>query len=126
MSYKESYAKAKKEESLEQLTATYLEFKKPGVSVVGRFIHQNKVPGKRPDTEYNQYLFETDEGLVKFAMGNVTDNEAGALMRIGEIYHIEFKGTEDLGGGRRVNKFFIERLMEHDMGRVGGPGDEPF
>jgi len=126
MNYKEAYTKAKKEESLEQLTATYLEFKKEGVTVIGRYIHVNVVPGKRPDTEYNQYLFETDEGLIKFAMGNVTDNEAGALMRIGEIYRIEFKGQEELTGGRRVNKFFIERLTQHDLGPVGGPGDEPF
>ena len=126
MKYKEAYDKAKKEESLEQLSATYHEWKKKGEAVIGEYIQVNQVPGRQKDTMYNQYLFQTDEGLVKFSMGGVTDNEAGSMMRQGEVYRVEFQGQEEIGHGQRVNRFQIERLTQPDVERVGGPGDEPF
>ena len=126
MSYKEAYDKARDEEKLEQLTATYHEWKEEGEVVIGQYLHVNPVAGRQANTFYNQYLFDTDEGLVKFSMGGVTDNEAGVMMRIGEVYRVEFKGQEAIRGGQRVNRFLIERLTEPTMKRVGGPGDEPF
>jgi len=126
MSYKEAYAKAKKEESLHQITSTYHEWKKKGESIVGEFIHVNQVPGRQPNTQYNQYLFQTDDGLIKFSMGGVTDNEAGVMMRIGEVYAVEFLGQEEIANKQRVNRFMIERLTQPDVERVGGPSDLPF
>jgi len=126
MKYKEAYDKAKKEESLHQISSTYWEWGKKGEAIIGEFIHVNQVPGRQPNTMYNQYLFQTDGGLVKFSMGGVTDNEAGIMMRIGEVYRVEFRGQEEIKGGQRVNRFMIERLMQPDVDRVGGPGDEPF
>ena len=126
MSYTDEYKKAKESGALRQITAEYHEWKKEKDFIIGRFVHVNTVPGKRSDTVYNQYLFETDNGLIKFALGGATDNEAGAMMRKGEVYRVEFKGTEALGGGRRVNKFFIECLTDAGGGQVGGPEDEPW
>lgn len=126
MSYKEAYDKAKKEESLQQITATYKEWNKKGEAVIGEYIHVNQVPGRQANTHYNQYLFQTDDGLIKFSMGGVTDNEAGVMMRMGEVYRVEFQGQEEIRGGQRVNRFLIERLTAPDVERVGGPGDEPF
>ncbi|GAI56426.1 unnamed protein product [marine sediment metagenome] len=55
--------------------------------------------------EYNQYLFETDEGLVKFALGRSGDGEIGAVLEKGHVYQVEFLGQESISGGRKVNKF---------------------
>lgn len=126
MKYKEAYEKAKKEKSLEQLTATYKEWKEKGEVVIGEYVHVNQVPGRQPNTQYNQYLFKTDDGLIKFSMGGVTDNEAGVMMRVGEVYRVEFLGQEEIANKQRVNRFLIERLTQPDVDRVGGPGDEPF
>lgn len=126
MSYKAAYEKAKKEKSLEQLTAKYHEWKEQNEFIIGEFIHVNQVPGRQANTMYNQYLFMTDDGLVKFSMGGVTDNEAGIMMRQGEVYRVEYKGQEEIRGGQRVNRFLIERLQSPDVERVGGPGDTPF
>ncbi|GAI82088.1 unnamed protein product, partial [marine sediment metagenome] len=61
---------------------------------------------------YNQYLFDTDDGLIKCAFGGATDKEAGMLMEVDRVYSVEFAGKVKITGGRTVNKFHIERIME--------------
>lgn len=108
--YKEMYAKAKKEESLKQLTPVYQEWKKPEDQVIGAFISKGTVESSAGGGQYYQYVFETDEGNVKFHMGRASDNDVGAVLVPGVIYAITFLGKEEISGGRRVNKFNVEEL----------------
>ncbi|GAH37798.1 unnamed protein product, partial [marine sediment metagenome] len=59
------------------------------------------------------------------AFGRATDGEAGALMRIGLVYAVEYLGTDKISGGRRVNRFNIERILMVDESPTlsGDPDD---
>ncbi len=126
MSYKELLAQKKKDKSGRELTAAYIKFDKVGVSVVGRLMAMNAVSGSMGAIGYKQYLFHTDDDLVKCALGSATDNEAGALMNIGGIYSVTYKGKESLKGGRSINKFEIIELEAAGESGVGGVADVPF
>lgn len=104
------YDQAKKEKTTRQLTAEYRKFEKKGDSVLGRLVGVLAVQSTMGGGEYNQYLFETDEGLVKFALGRSGDGEIGVVFEKGKVYYIEFLGKEDISGGRRVNKFYCDEV----------------
>lgn len=109
-----------------KLIPTFIEFKEKGVAIVGKFLSRSQVGGGDDKKTYYQYIFETDGGLVKFHLGNVTDADAGNLMKEGCVYYIEFDGQESISGGRRVNKFIVERVVTEEEARIGGPDDQPF
>ena len=108
--YKEMYEQGKKAKTLKPITAIYLKWKNKGDAVLGRFIAKSAVTSQQDEGEYNQYLVETDEGLVKFSLGRSADNEIGAVLVKGKVYRIEFLGQENLTGGRRVNKFDCQEI----------------
>lgn len=112
MSYKAMANEAIKQGAVEQLTPVYREFKKAGDGFVGRLKGISPVESGLSEGTYNQYLFDTDEGLIKCAFGGATDKEAGLLMEVGRVYMIEYQGTVKITGGRQVNKFQITRLLE--------------
>lgn len=126
MSYKEQYAEAKKGKDVKTLTATYIEFKEKGTSIVGRLLSRNTVQSTLGGGTYFQYLFDTDKGMVKFALGRATDSEAGALMGRGGVYAIEFLGQEKISGGRKLNRFNVEEIEAPVAETVGGTSDIPF
>lgn len=126
MGYKEQYAEAKKGKTARDLSATYVEFKDKGQKILGKLLARNAVRSSLGEGTYYQYLFDTDDGRVKFAMGRATDAEAGALMGRGGVYAIEFLGQEKISGGRKLNKFKVEELEAPVAEVVGGAGDIPF
>jgi len=142
MKFIEAHKKAEKEERTEKITPEYVTFEKEKAFVVGQFIGYAEVASSQGDGFYNQYLFNTDIGLVKFAVGSATDKEIIPLMRIGEVYHVEFHGKEKLDAKRSVNKFLVNHIPltpeeRADMDlidipppphktRVGGVEDEAF
>lgn len=124
--YKELYEQAKKDKSLKPVTASYLRWEKDGQEVIGQFISKSPVTSSLGKGEYNQYLFKTDEGMVKFALGSSNDNEIGAIMKKGLLYRVIYKGKEDLQNGRRVNRFECEHIPAdpdelEDLGDVSNP-----
>jgi len=112
MSYKSMANEAIKQGAVEQLTPAYVEFKKVGDGFVGRLKGISEVESGLSGGMYNQYLFDTDDGLIKCAFGGATDKEAGLLMETDRVYTVEYKGTVKITGGRQVNKFQITRIME--------------
>ena len=108
--YKEIYDQSVKEKSLKPLDTTYVKWAKKGDVILGRFKGSSAVESQQGGGEYNQYLFETDEGLVKFSLGRAADAEIGAVMQKDMIYRIEFLGQEPLTGGRKVNKFKCDEI----------------
>ena len=126
MGYKEQYEEVTKAKSGRKLSAKYIEWKDKGQQVIGRLLSKNAVDSSLGSGSYFQYLFDTDDGLVKIALGKATDGEAGALMIIGGIYSITFGGQEKLKGGRKINKFEVIEIEVAEQTRVGGSGDIPF
>lgn len=142
MKYKEAYTSAQKDKRMSKVTPDYLEWKKEGMFIVGQFVGVSAVASSRGEGSYNQYLFHTDDGLVKFAVGSATDKEIVPLIKQGEVYHIQYLGKEKLDKTRSVNKFMVhhvelseDELREldsidftsaPDSAVVGGEADKPF
>jgi len=126
MSYKTLFEKASKDKTLQSLGAEYREWKKKGDTIIGRLLNKNPVPSRMGGGDYYQYLMDTDDGLVKFALGRATDGEAGSLMQIGGIYSVKYLGTEKISGGRNLNKFEVMEINAPTGDTVGGVGDAPF
>lgn len=142
MKYKEAHAKAVKEKRVEKVTPDYIEFKKEGMVVIGRFVGFSTVSSSRGEGTYNQYLFHSDAGLIKFAVGSATDKEIMPLLIRGQVYSVQYLGKEKLSGARTVNKFMVNHIeltpeeldelesinvSEHvAQPDVGGPEDKAF
>lgn len=123
MKYEEMYQEAKGNKQLRQLTAEYFEFSEEGKGFIGCLMGVNEVTSKLGGQGYNQYLFDTDMGLIKCAFGRATDGEAGALMKLGSIYSVKFLGSEKIAGGRKVNRFEVFGIMTEEEAMVGGEED---
>lgn len=124
--YRKQYNQAVADKTARSLTAKFVEWKDVDQQIVGKLLAKNIVKGSVGGVPYNQYLFDTDEGLVKCALGSATDAEAGQLMQIGGIYSITFGGQEKLKGGHKINRFEVLELGEVSEGSVDGGSDVPF
>ena len=113
-SYQELYEQAKKGKATKQLTPEYIKWEKEGQMIVGAYISHNPVQSRLGGTEYNQYIFETDKGLVKFALGRSADSEFTPQIARGVVYAITYLGKDKIAGGRTVNRFSFEEVGVSD------------
>jgi len=111
-SYSELLNEAKANGRLRHLTPQFHEWKNKGDKLVGKLRGKVKIESKVGD--YNQYLLETDNGMVKFHLGGAADKEVGSLLRRGKIYLFEYLGQEKIDGGRTINKFNIMQIVPED------------
>jgi hypothetical protein len=118
--YKQLYETAKKKGTLKQRTPEFIKFEEPGQTVIGEFVSANTVKSSLNDGNYNQYIFQTDDGLVKFSLGAASDAELEAVLIQGCIYGIEFLGNEKISGGRSVNKFNVVEINEFETEKANG------
>ena len=114
MSYKDMVNNARRSGATKILSPTFFEWKKVNDMVVGKFLEASPIKSTLAEGEYNHYIFETDEGLFKFALGAATDKEAGVLMQSNHVYIITYQGKVEISGGRRVNKFTVEEILDLD------------
>jgi len=114
-SYQELYEASKKAKTTKQLTPEYIKWEDEGQQVIGAFISLNAVQSRLGGTEYNQYIFETDRGLVKFSMGRAADSEFTPQLAKGVVYAVTYLGKEKIAGGRSVNRFSVEEIGVADM-----------
>ncbi len=126
MKYKEMFDEALENKTTKQLVSTYFEFKEKGMGFVGLLLGIQPVSSKLGGESYNQYLFDTDDGLIKCSLGRATDGEAGVVMKVGQVYSVKFLGSEDIGHKRRVNRFDIIGIMTEEEAMVGGAEDKAF
>ena len=126
MSYEEKYNDAISEGKVKELSADYKKWEKSGDTILGSYESSNSVVSKMGSQPYNQYLFNTDDGMVKFALGRATDNASASLMEFGGVYCITFKGQEKIGSGRKINTFEILEIDKPTVVKVGGEADEEF
>lgn len=123
MTYEERYNAAKETGEVKNLTPVFVEFKDKGQSVVGRLINTQEVESKLSPGSYLQYVMETDDGLIKYSLGQATDKEMEGVLMPGGVYMIEFLGKTKLAGGRSVNKYQIDEVPWMDTDKVGGKDD---
>jgi len=109
-SYQELYKNSKKAQTVKSLTPKYVKWEKMGQQIIGAYISHNPVRSRLGDKEYNQYIFETDDGLIKFSLGRSADSELTPQLVAGIAYAITFKGKEGIAGGRSVNRFVLEEI----------------
>ena len=114
MNYNELAVKAFKKGQTENLTPKYFEFDAEGKGVVGMFKGKTPCESAQSDKVYYQYLFDTDDGLIKFHLDTVTDSEAGKVMLEGEIYSIQYLGKENIGNKKSVNKFQVDHILYNE------------
>ena len=114
MSYEEMFEKAKREGALKPLNPVFIQWEKEGQDVLGRLKEKVTVTGTLGNSEYTQYIMETDAGLVKFSLGQATDKEVGSLLKIGNVYYIKYLGKEKITGGRQINRFEIKEVTVGD------------
>ena len=114
-SYQELYNSSKKAKTVKQLTPVYVKWEKEGQMIIGAFISYNPVQSRLGGTEYNQYIFETDLGLIKFALGRSADSEFTPVLAKGVVYAVTYEGKEKISGGRQVNRFKVEEIGVSDM-----------
>lgn len=105
MSYNDDLKAAQVAKSGEKLTIEYREFKEKGDIIIGRFLATVEITSRTNQGKYNQYIFDTDAGKIKFHCGAFFDKDAGSLMSLGNVYAITFQGKKKLEGGNTVNLF---------------------
>jgi hypothetical protein len=126
MKYQDMFAEGRKVGAIKTLTPTYFSFEKPQDGFVGRFKGRSAVDSSLGGGQYHQYLFDTDDGLIKCAFGQATDKEAGAMMEVGRVYVIDYQGQVKITGGRSVNKFTIDLIDESALDEAEKDEDKVF
>ena len=115
------YADAVASKAVRQLTPAYVAWEKEGQRVIGAYVTHTTVQSRLGGGEYNHYVFDTDDGLVKIALGRTTDGVLADQLQRGVVYAITYQGKERIAGGRSVNRFQIEEVGTADE----LPGEEP-
>lgn len=111
MGYKEQWDEAVKAEQTESVRAKYMTLTEEGETVIGRFLGTGEVISSINDKPYNQYLFDTDEGLVKFPLSSTVDIECSKIFKEGEVYRIEYLGEQKTQKGFKVKDFDIRHVL---------------
>jgi hypothetical protein len=124
--YSKEYEEAVKAGETKTISPEYLEFKKAGDIIVGLLKGKSVVESSRGQGSYNQYMVDTDKGMVKFALGQATDREIEPVLRPGRTYAFIFEGKEKLTGGRSVNKFKVVAFGVTEGPPNVGDDDIPF
>ena len=105
MNYSDRAKAAKDAGTTRTVAPEFFKWGKPGQVILGVYKGNHEVQSRETSGSYFQYIFDTDEGPVKCHMGSNYDAEQGSLLVIGNLYEITYKGKEDIGGNRSVNRF---------------------
>lgn len=125
MTYQEQYDRAEKEKKTENITPTFIKFEKAGMFIIGQFVDTMEVESLQTGGKYEQYIFDTDTGRIKFHMGANADKEIGALMKKGAVYFVRFDGKEDISKNQTVNKWTV-KLVDDTNAEKLLTKEEPF
>lgn len=116
--YDDLYKKSVKKGNLKGISTRLIKDHKEGEKLIGRLIAITKVSpegtdesGKEKKPYYNYHL-ETDIETIKFSCGAVVDSDVQPLLVIGEIYAFIYEGKQEIGNGRTMNSWNIQKLTE--------------
>ncbi len=114
--YAEMYAAAKKGDKVKTLTPEFMKWEKEGEQIIGAFVSKSDLPSREVGKTYNQYLFNTDKGHVKFSLGQVGDSDYGEVFCPGLVYAITYQG---MGKSQTGNEFKLFEVVELELGDYG-------
>jgi len=108
--YAKIYQEAKKAKTMKSLGTKYVQWSDEGQQIVGAYLSHLQLPSRNGGV-YNQYLFDTDDGLIKFALGAAVDSEAHEYFERGCVYAITYQGKErSVASGNEFKNFTIEEV----------------
>lgn len=113
--YDELYKSQEENEGLEKITPAYFKWEKEGEYILGAFVSSSSIDSKINDGSYQQYVFDTDNGPVKFSCGKVFDSEIGGNLKEGCVYRIEYRGKEKTQSGYNINRFDVVKVQEEPI-----------
>lgn len=112
MGYKKMYEEAQKTGAVKDLKPEFFKFEKEGDSIIGRLKSIVHLDSSLTAEGYNHYIFETDEGMIKFPLSGYNDKEIGTQLRKNHVYYIEYKGTVKLEQGRKLKDFHVVEVKD--------------
>lgn len=108
--YEKAAKAAQKARATRKLTPTWIEWKKQGQYVVGKFLGRETVVGKTFVGEFEKYRMMTDDGPIEFKLGAASDRDTGCFLEEGSVYIITYKGEENTGKGNPRHVFEVEEI----------------
>lgn len=108
MSYLEKYQSAVDRGTLEPLTTDIKSWKEPGEQIVGVINAVKPFEGGKFENTCNQYILDTDSGLVSTVLGSSVDKQLEGKILINKCVVITYNGKVELDGGKQCNKFDIK------------------
>jgi len=125
MTYKEMAEKAAAEGRMTSVTPKFTKLEAVGATITGRYLAWATVhPAAGAGSEYRDYTFGTDIGLVRFHLGAQTDKELDGVMVVGGVYAITYREDVKLAKGRHTKKYDV--FCIEPPGRQPGEDALPF
>ena len=114
MNYKQLYDQAVKADKLERLDVKFIRLEEIGDTLIGRLLSTEMVQSQTNPGQFRVYMFDTDDGIIKVSFGASVDTNVYPLMKIGDIYRIEYTGKLDIGHGHTMNTYDIRKIILQD------------
>jgi len=111
-SYERTYKEAKKKGKTEQVSVEFYQWEEEGQILIGKLLEWELFEDGEYDKPCNKYIFDTDEGLIGVICGASMDGLIEKKDLAGKILSIEYQGKKDLGGGKSVNRFRVDVIIE--------------
>ncbi len=118
------YEKAMEAGHVEVLNVRYMTWDESNQYIIGRFLSSDEVESKNGQSRYRMYLFDTDDGKVRFALGYKADTEIFPLMEVGQVYYVKYLGQIKLPSGRHLNQFEVKHILSVEDIPSNEPSDD--
>lgn len=109
-SYQERYGDAVTQEDTQALNVQIFQWTEEGDTLTGMFLGAKRLEDAQYDTPVMRWMFDTDDGRRSAILGSAADKEILPTIRPGDLLMIEYQGKKDIGDGKRVNLFRVERF----------------
>lgn len=96
----------------EYLSQEIKQWENEGDELIGEVVEVQRFRGGQYDTECNQYILNTDNGLVSTILGTAVDKSLAEVNVIGRILYILYRGKKHLKDGRQVNLFTVQDVTD--------------
>jgi len=107
MDYKSLYKDAIEADKVIRTTHTIHQWVEEGQTIIGRVIDISEFTGGKFDQPCNQYMIDTDDGIISTLMGASTDKQLAVHDILGNVVCITYKGKKLLDDNRQINLFEV-------------------
>ena len=108
MSYKDEFKKSEAKGKTKTLTFQIYTWEEEGQELYGKVISVSPFTLGKFDTEVDNYVIETDEGIITTVLGSATDKQLKEVDPVGMRIYIQYRGKKNLKDGRQINLFHVE------------------